>query len=148
MIRILNAEPLGYSPDARATLETLGDPDDVPLDRLGLLKRVGNYDVLIVRLGFQIDRDVLDAACKLRAVVTATTGLDHIDLEYAAQRGVAVLSLNGEREFLRTVYATPEHTWALLLALIRRIPWASATVLASPSGTGMPSEVENWLAAG
>ena len=95
MVRILNAEPLGYSPKARAILETLGQLDQVTLDPPGLLNRVGAYDVLIVRLGFQIDRETMDAAPDLRAIVTATTGLDHIDIGYAACRGVSILSLNG-----------------------------------------------------
>lgn len=129
-MRILNAEPLQYSPRARSILEGLGELDEYQLDRVGLIERVGRYDVLIVRLGFQVDVEVLNAASELRAIVTATTGLDHVDLEHAAQNGVEVLSLQGEIDFLRTVYATPEHTWALLLALIRRIPWASASVCA------------------
>ena len=129
-MRILNAEPLQYSPRARAILEGLGELDEYQLDRPGLIERVGSYDVLIVRLGFQVDVEVMSAARELRAIVTATTGLDHIDLDQASQLGVEVLSLRGETDFLRTVYATPEHTWALLLALIRRIPWASASVCA------------------
>ncbi|HEX9922741.1 MAG TPA: NAD(P)-dependent oxidoreductase, partial [Anaerolineae bacterium] len=63
-------------------------------------------------------------ADRLRVVVTATTGLDHIDLEAARKRDIEVISLYGETEFLRTIPATAEHTWALLLALVRQIPWA------------------------
>ena len=57
-------------------------------------------------------------------MVTATTGLDHIDLEAASHRGVEVISLKGETEFMRSIPASAEHTWALLLALTRRLPWA------------------------
>ncbi|MCL4555085.1 MAG: hydroxyacid dehydrogenase, partial [Actinobacteria bacterium] len=56
------------------------------------------------------------------------TGLDHVDVDYARSRGIAVLSLRGETEFLRTIPATAEHTWALLLALMRQIPQASTSV--------------------
>jgi D-3-phosphoglycerate dehydrogenase len=80
-------------------------------------------------LGFQVDREILDAGSNLKAIVSATTGLDHIDLAYAEQRGIEVLSLRGESEFLRSVPATAEHTWALLLALMRRLPWAFHSVL-------------------
>ncbi len=129
MIRLLNAEPLNYSEDARRLLQGLGELDERWLNQAGLLECIGNYDVLIVRLGFRIDRELLEAGHRLRAIVTATTGLDHIDLAHAAQRGIAVLSLRGEYDFLRSVPATAEHTWALLLALIRHIPWAHASVL-------------------
>ena len=60
--------------------------------------------------------------------MSATTGLDHIDTGAASERGIAVLSLQGETEFLRTVAATAEHTWALLLSLLRRVVPAAVSV--------------------
>lgn len=128
-MKILNAEPLDYSPDARAILRSTGELVERPLDRAGLIDALPPYDVLIVRLATQVDREVIDAGRNLKAIVTATTGLDHIDVGYATRRGIAVLSLRGERAFLDTVPATAEHTWALLLALVRRIPWAFGSVL-------------------
>lgn len=130
MIRILNAEPLGYSPEARTILTQVGEVIDGPLTRDELLREVKDIDVLIVRLSHMVDREVFDTAGHLRAVVTAATGLDHVDLDYASARGVRVLSLRGETAFLRDVSATAEHTWALLLALVRRIPAAANSVRA------------------
>jgi D-3-phosphoglycerate dehydrogenase len=127
-VRILNAEPEGYSSEARAVLSALGELVEKPVPQHQLAVRVQGFDALIVRLGLRVTREVLEAADCLQAVVTATTGLDHVDLEAADERGVAVLSLQGEREFLRTVTATAEHAWALLLALVRRIPWAFDSV--------------------
>lgn len=128
-MRIVNAESAGYSEEARAILRTIGDVDDLDLDRRGLLGAVPTADALIVRLRNTIDEEILDAAGRLRVIVSATTGLDHIDLAAAAARGIDVLSLQGETAFLRTIVATAEHTWALLLALLRRIPEAHASVL-------------------
>jgi D-3-phosphoglycerate dehydrogenase len=130
MIRILNAEPLDYSPAARAVLQGLGEVTEKALDRSALLAEIPHYDVLIVRLAHQVDREVLDAGRRLRAVVSATTGRDHIDLDHAAARGIAVLTLTGETAFMDTITASAEHTWALLLALTRRIPGACAAVRA------------------
>ena len=126
--RILNAEPDRYSPRARAVLEEVAEVTEEALDREGLMKSLPAYDGLIVRLGHRVDAALLDAAPRLKVVATATTGLDHIDLRTCRERGVEVLSLRGEHEFLRGVGATAEHTWALLLALLRRIPAASAAV--------------------
>lgn len=128
MIRILNAEPLDYSETARQILRDLGEVVEQPLSRNELQRALPDYDVLIVRLAHQVDRELLDAGTKLKAIVSATTGLDHIDVDYAATKGIAVLCLRGEVEFLRTVHATAEHTWALLLALRRRIPQAFEAV--------------------
>ena len=128
MTRILNAEPLGYCEDARIILNQLGEVVEAPLSRPELLSQLSDYDVLIVRLAHQVDREVIDAGCRLNAIVTATTGLDHIDVAYAGSKGIAVLSLRGESDFLRTVSASAEHTWALLLALLRCIPQAFVSV--------------------
>jgi D-3-phosphoglycerate dehydrogenase len=130
MVRILNIEPKGYTQPAREVLQGLGELKEAELGRDELLAQLAGYEVLITRLAHYIDGEVLDAGPQLKAVVTATTGLDHIDLEAAAQRGVEVLSLRGEWEFLESVSATAEHTWGLLLALVRRIPAAHASVLA------------------
>ncbi len=129
MTRILNAESHGYSPAARHVLDTIGEVCSADLDRAELLDAIGDYEVLVVRLRNTIDTQVFEAASpRLAVVVTATTGLDHIDLEAADQHGVTVLSLRGETEFLRTVPATAEHTWALLLALVRNLPAAATAV--------------------
>lgn len=129
-LRILNVEPEGYSDDARAILEEVGRVTAEPLSRAEMLAQLPGYDVLIVRLAHQVDREVIDAGRRLKVVVSATTGLDHIDTGYAASKGIAVLSLKGETAFLDSIWATAEHTWALLLAVLRRIPQAAASVRA------------------
>ena len=129
MIRILNAEPMNYHDEPRQVLQALGKVDERQLSRAEFIRCLPEYDVLIIRLGFQVDREVIDAGSNLKAIVTATTGLDHIDVAYAEQCGIKVLSLRGETDFLRSIPATAEHTWALLLALVRRIPWAFHSVL-------------------
>jgi D-3-phosphoglycerate dehydrogenase len=130
MSRILNLEPQDYSPVARAVLDRLGEVSDGPLTRSELMDRVSGCNVLIVRLAHRIDREILDRAGQLRVVVSSTTGLDHIDAEYAVSKGIAILSLRGEVEFLRSIPATAEHTWALLLALMRNLPAAVQSVRA------------------
>ena len=130
MLRILNAEPEYYSPAARMILERLGTVTDGPFPRPELIARLPDIDVLIVRLGHQVDRAMLEPASRLKVIVSATTGLDHIDTVFAEKKGIAVLSLRGETEFLRSIPATAEHTWALLLALVRNLPGAFQSVLA------------------
>ena len=128
MTLIVNAEPEDYSTEARAMLDRLGDVRDGPFERQALARVMQNADVLIIRLAHSIDGDLLEQATKLKAIVSATTGLDHIDLDYARNRGIAILSLKGETEFLETITATAELTWALLLALVRNLPQAASSV--------------------
>jgi len=117
-VKILNLEPGGYSPKAKAILDDVAE--HILWERDGL----DSAEVIITRLGYQVNREFIDSAPNLKAIVTATTGLDHIDLDAAKARGVDVLSLQGEADFLSTIPATAEHTWTLLMALVRRVPWA------------------------
>jgi D-3-phosphoglycerate dehydrogenase len=125
---ILIAESAGFAPLALRRLRERAIVVEGDLDRGGLLAAVPEADVLWVRLRHRIDEEILNAASRLRVVVTNTTGLNHIDLEAAQRRGITVLSLRGEVELLQTVRATAELTLGLILALVRRLPAAAAHV--------------------
>jgi len=129
-LSILVAESDRFSPRAEAILGNLGRLQMSDLDRAGLLREVGHAQVLWVRLRNRIDEELIALAPKLKFIVSATTGLNHIDLDHATRRGIRVLSLRGEVDFLRQVRATAEHTLALTLALLRNIPQASEHVRA------------------
>jgi D-3-phosphoglycerate dehydrogenase len=129
MIKVIIIEPHNYSEEANSILRTFSQVDECALNREKLLEEISAYDVLITRLGHHINREVIDRGKNLKAIVTATTGLDHIDVEYAQEKGIVVLSLKGEHEFLRSIPATGEHTFALILALLRNIPAATNSVL-------------------
>lgn len=92
--------------------------------REDLLRLIPDFDVLIVRFGQKIDREVLERGKRLKAVVTATTGLNHIDTEAAQKLGIKILSLRDETAFLRDITSTAELTWGLMLSLVRKIPEA------------------------
>jgi D-3-phosphoglycerate dehydrogenase len=109
---------------AIALLRSLGDLELADVRGAELRDRIAPADILWVRLRSRIDATVFDAAPRLKAVVTPTTGLNHIDVEEAARRGIRILSLRGATEFLRGVRATAEHTLALTLALLRHLPAA------------------------
>lgn len=123
-LHILVAEKSSFSEKGLRALAQIAPTDALDLTQEQLLEQIVGYTVLVVRLGLRVDDAVLAAGRQLRVVATPTTGLDHIDLAAAERRGITVLSLKGERAFLDQVYATAEHTFALLLSLIRCIPVA------------------------
>jgi D-3-phosphoglycerate dehydrogenase len=123
-VTILVAESEGFSQRAATLLGQVGHVICADLDRPGLLAAVTTADILWVRLRHRIDAKVMDAAPRLKVLVTPTTGLNHIDLQEAAERGIRVLSLRGEVEFLQDIRATAEHTVALIFALLRQLPAA------------------------
>ena len=128
MISILNLEPEGYSLQARDLLEKVGKVEDGPFTRNNLIRQIPAYNALIVRLAHRIDREIIDTGENLEVISTATTGLNHIDTDYAKERKIDVLSLKGETKFLEDIHATAEHTWALILALIRKVPQSFQSV--------------------
>jgi D-3-phosphoglycerate dehydrogenase len=125
---ILVSESSNFSDAAAHRLRSAGRVTLADLDRPGLLSAVRDVDALWVRLRHTIDAEVMDGAPRLRLIATPTTGLNHIDLEEAARRGIRVISLRGETDFLDRIHATAEHTLALILALIRHVPAATRHV--------------------
>lgn len=126
---ILNTVDLEACPDALAQLETIAHVTHLPASQGALLERIADFDAYIASLHVRMSRPFLERATRLRVIATASTGTDHIDLQCAKERGVAVLSLKEDREFLDSITATAELAWALLLATVRRLPWAFAAAL-------------------
>ncbi len=123
--RILIAEPKDFSPKAIAILRQLGGLDLIDIQKDGLKKALAEYDIFWFRLGFRIEASDLPENPRCRFIICPVTGLDHIDLEACAAKGIQVLSLRGESEFLKSVRATAELCIGLALALLRKIPQAS-----------------------
>ncbi len=100
------------------------DVDNRPqIDPITLKSVVGEYDALIVRSRTQITRDILEASGQLRVIGRAGIGVDNIDLDAATRRGIIVLNAPGGN-----VVSAAELTLSLMLAVIRRIPQADASV--------------------
>lgn len=122
--RLLITESERFAPQAIDLLRSVARVTTADLDRSRLLNEIDGYEAVWVRLRHRIDEEVLARAPNLRVIATATTGLNHIDLSAAQRRGIEVISLRGESEFLRDIRATAEHTIGLMLALLRRLPAA------------------------
>ncbi len=129
-MKILITEPDRFSPTALQLLQKAGDVSIGPFTRQQLLEGVKDAEVIMVRLGHNIDSEIIHSAPNLKVIISPTTGLDHIDLGSALEQEIAVLSLKGEVEFLRSIPATAELTWGLLLSLVRKIPSAVRSVKA------------------
>lgn len=61
----------------------------------------------------------LDAFPQLRVVGCNMTGTEHLPIEEMERRGIKLISLKGEKDFLRTITSTAEHTIGLIIALLR-----------------------------
>lgn len=126
---LLIAEPEDFTPAVLESLRGWAEVTLGPIPQGAIHAAMELHDIVWIRLGHRIGPASIPASPRCRIVAVPVTGLDHIDLTTCAQRGIAVVSLKGETEFLRTVTATAEHTIGLLLALIRHIPSAHGSVL-------------------
>ncbi len=92
-------------------------------DREGLMDAIAQADALIVRSATEIDAGLIGAAPRLRVIARAGVGVDNIDLDAATRRGIAVVNTP-----TGNTIAAAEHTMAMMLALVRRIPSADAAL--------------------
>ena len=98
-----------------------GDPKDTSAD---LERKIAEFqpDALIVRQG-EINSDVISASEKLKVICKHGTGTDNIDIDAASNRDIPVMytpDANYE--------SVAEHTLALILSLIRKIPDQDRTI--------------------
>jgi D-3-phosphoglycerate dehydrogenase len=90
-----------------------------------LLPVVADAVALLVRSETKVNRKVIEAAPKLRAVGRAGVGIDNVDVEAATQRGVVVMNTPGGN-----TVTTAELSFAMLLALARKVPQAHSSMAA------------------
>ena len=93
----------------------------IPRDEL--IARVADKDALIAVLTDRIDGAVLDAGAALRIVANIAVGYDNIDVPAAEARGVVVTNTPDV-----LTEAVAEFTWALILAIARRLGEADRLV--------------------
>ena len=89
---------------------------DRPATRAELLEGVADCDCLLSQLVDRIDAEVLDANPALRLVANYAVGFNNVDVEAATRAGVPV---SNTPDVLTE--CTADFTWALLLAVTRRV---------------------------
>jgi glyoxylate reductase len=89
------------------------------LPKRTLLEKVADKQGILSLLVDTIDRDVIDAAPELKIIANCAVGYDNIDIDHARKKGVLVTNTPGV-----LTDTTADLTWALILAVARRIPQA------------------------
>ena len=89
---------------------------DQDIPKKELLKEVKQCDALLSLLTEKVDAEVLNANPKLKVVSNYAVGYDNIDVKAATAKGIPVCNTPGVLE-----NAVAEHTFALMLALSKRI---------------------------
>jgi D-3-phosphoglycerate dehydrogenase len=88
-----------------------------------LLDKIGNFEGLIIRSRIPIDKVLLEHATKLEFIGRVGAGLENIDTEFAASRGIYLAAApEGNRN------AVGEHTLGMLLSLLNKLHTADREV--------------------
>lgn len=107
-------------PGPRALLEARGydvvyNPHGRILTRLEMKELLADADGIIVGVD-PLDREVLEAAPKLKVISKYGVGTDNIDLQYAEERGIKVTLAAGSN-----TEAVADFAFALMMAVARRV---------------------------
>ena len=121
--KILVTEPEYFDDKAISSLYTVGSVKKIRLNNNEILNVISDYDAIIIRVETTLNSKVLKRAKNLKVIGSATTGIEHIDTKYTQAHHIPVFHLHGTHTI-----PTAEHTFALLLSLTRKIPWAFDSV--------------------
>ena len=117
---------------------TVTDRNDI--SAADLLGCIAEFDGLIVRGRTKVTASVIEAASRLKVIGRAGVGVDNIDLEAAAKRGIAVVNTP-----ISTTVAVAELAFGLMLSLARDISRADS---AMKQGKWIKKELEGMELSG
>tara|TARA_Y100000590_G_scaffold278509_1_gene312650 strand:+ start:4268 stop:5203 length:936 start_codon:yes stop_codon:yes gene_type:complete len=94
----------------------------VGLSEEEIVKIIPEYDGMVVRSATKVTKKIILAAKKLKAIARAGAGVDNIDVPAAKEKNIIVMNTPGGNS-----NATAEHAFALIMSLLRKIPFANIT---------------------
>ncbi len=97
--------------------------EDYTSSKEAIESKISEYDGIILRSRFTIDKQFLDAATNLKFIGRVGAGLENIDCDYAEKKGVSLIAApEGNRN------AVGEHALGMLLSLFNKLNKADAEV--------------------
>jgi len=87
-----------------------------------IIKIIPEYDGMVVRSATKVTKNIILAAKKLKVIGRAGAGVDNIDVPIAKENNMIVMNTPGGNS-----NATAEHAFALIMSVLRRIPFANET---------------------
>jgi len=109
-------EILKNTPGLEVDVMTSLTPDELK----GIIK---DYDGLAIRSATKVTKEIIEKADNLRVVGRAGIGVDNVDVNAASKRGIVVMNTPGGNTI-----TTAEHSIAMMCALARQIPQATASM--------------------
>jgi len=123
MKRILHID--GNHPLLKNQLEAAGfnNDDDFTSSKSAIESKIANYEGVVIRSRFKIDKPFIDQAAHLKFIARVGAGLESIDCDYAIAKGIALIAApEGNRN------AVAEHALGMILSLFRNLNKANVEV--------------------
>ncbi|AOW20962.1 2-hydroxyacid dehydrogenase [Urechidicola croceus] len=90
--------------------------EDYSSTKAEIQKIIHNYDGIVIRSRFKIDKQFIDSAKKLKFIARVGAGLESIDCEYAESKNIKLIAApEGNRN------AVGEHSLGMLLSLFNKM---------------------------
>ena len=87
-----------------------------------IIKIIPDYDGIVVRSATKVTKNIMDAGKNLKVIGRAGAGVDNIDVPTAKEKNMIVMNTPGGN-----ANATAEHAFALIMSVLRKIPFANET---------------------
>ena len=87
-----------------------------------IIKIIPEYDGMVVRSATKVTKNIILAGKKLKVIARAGAGVDNIDVSTAKENNKLVMNTPGGN-----TNATAEHALALIMSVLRKIPYANDT---------------------
>ena len=123
-MKVLISDPLSEigiktfqeTPDIEVDIKTDLSPEK-------LKSIIGDYHALVIRSATKATAELIEAAHNLKIIGRAGIGLDNVDIPAASKKGIVVMNTPEGN-----IITAAEHTIAMIMALSRNIPQASASL--------------------
>jgi len=87
-----------------------------------IIKIIPEYDGMVVRSATKVTKNIIESAKSLKVIGRAGAGVDNIDVPTAKEKSIIVMNTPGGN-----ANATAEHTFALIMSVLRKTPFANET---------------------
>ena len=110
--------------------------EDYTSSKESIEAKIADYEGIIIRSRFTIDRTFLDKATRLKFIGRVGAGLENIDVAYAESKGITLIAApEGNRN------AVGEHALGMLLALLNKFKKANNEI---KNGKWLREENRGW----
>jgi len=121
---------------AQLSAQGFENHEDYTSTKAEIEAKIADYDGIIIRSRFSIDKPFLDKATRLKFIGRVGAGLENIDVAYAESKGISLIAApEGNRN------AVGEHALGMLLSLLNKLKKANNEI---KNGKWLREENRGW----